>query len=335
MDSIRTHAFPPYGLMPLEFIDPPTDMKQPSMWNGGFDYGRWINAASTLIGDRLWPLYDAAGGVWTGKAIETMGDVTLADFALFEALRPKLLEQAGNGVRHTQRELFEIEDVADVKSSGDVILADRSLDATLRIYLAAAAVNHEPSAAQYIRRMAQHAGQLPLHLKYRIQRPRAYQVAFIMGKNFTYNLAASAASPAMISGHCFQGVIGGIATYDELVRSGTAQPTLAAIAPPLAQHSVDIGDRRVFAGVHYPSDNLSSWITMFLAAPFIFSKRDGVCWAWKAITERSAVYLAMRKGIENGSASALSGAWDWLHELAGYDAKEIHRHLEDAITRPC
>jgi len=62
----------------------------------------------------------------------------------------------------------------------------------------------------------------------------------------------------MSSGHCFEGCLIAAGIYELWLSDGltTTRDQLGA----LEQYGVDIGDRRVFAGVHYPSDNLASWI---------------------------------------------------------------------------
>jgi hypothetical protein len=59
----------------------------------------------------------------------------------------------------------------------------------------------------------------------------------------------------------------------------------------LAQYMVDIGDRRVFAGVHYPSDNIASWIMALSLMPEVYAdpvRIEG--FVRKAIFERSRVF---------------------------------------------
>jgi len=68
----------------------------------------------------------------------------------------------------------------------------------------------------------------------------------------------------------------------------------------LRQFTVDIGDRRVFAGVHYPSDNLSSWYTALKLIPHVFTEPTDA-WVrdflWKAIDLRSIVFGAIKNHI--------------------------------------
>ena len=93
-------------------------------------------------------------------------------------------------------------------------------------------------------------------LKMRLQRPRANQAAYWMGATSppTVRFAASALSSSAISGHAFQGLFGCLNVHLEF-----GQKMDAREKGDLLNLAVDIGDRRVIAGIHYPSDNAMSW----------------------------------------------------------------------------
>lgn len=73
----------------------------------------------------------------------------------------------------------------------------------------------------------------------------------------------------------------------------------------LEQFGVDIGDRRVFAGVHYPSDNLSSWILALRLGREVFA--DPRVWLFlaEAIQKRSAVYQTLVSSGKSAYSDAL------------------------------
>jgi PAP2 superfamily len=90
------------------------------------------------------------------------------------------------------------------------------------------------------------------YLKFRFQRCRPYQAAHVVGRSHNSQSTLSGCSPSIPSGHCWQGLeiflsLAGSDIFDEKTR------------PFLAKACVDIGDRRVIAGVHFPSDNIASW----------------------------------------------------------------------------
>jgi hypothetical protein len=63
----------------------------------------------------------------------------------------------------------------------------------------------------------------------------------------------------------------------------------------LQQYAVDMGDRRVFAGVHYPSDNLSSWLMIMRIARHVFVRGEIKERLWRAISQQSQVYRAVQE----------------------------------------
>jgi hypothetical protein len=65
----------------------------------------------------------------------------------------------------------------------------------------------------------------------------------------------------MISGHCLEGCLAGawLAWCLQFDSQGLDHLDWRRVHKALQQWSVDIGDRRVMAQVHYPSDNIGSW----------------------------------------------------------------------------
>ena len=142
-----------------------------------------------------------------------------------------------------------------------------------------------------------------------MQRPRAYQISILLGYDwFTHQHAKSAVTPSMISGHCIEAMMGGIAAFYRAREIGTPSAALAA----LAQHTVDAGDRRVLAGVHYPSDNISSWLTGLLLCPHVCSNNDGASWMWQSITTKSMIYAEIKRAVEEDAGSPYHHSFDVL-----------------------
>jgi hypothetical protein len=118
----------------------------------------------------------------------------------------------------------------------------------------------------------------------------------------------------MISGHSLQGLIGVGAVMEQILQSGI--PFNSDSWTALSQYAVDIGDRRVFAGIHYPSDNLSSWIVLMRLANFIYRSHEVKSKLWSAITERSLVYRL----IDNQKGTSVySAPLKLLRQLAESD----------------
>ena len=145
---------------------------------------------------------------------------------------------------------------------------------------------------------------LAVALKSRMQRPRAYQMSAILGVlDFSHHDAESAATPSMISGHCLQGLVAATGAFvDHMNRLGEV-PDAAA---HLQQWGVDHGDRRVFAGVHYPSDNISSWYILAQASRCnLFGDFGAEARAFmkEAVTTKSHVYQAMDNHCTHNATS--------------------------------
>ena len=84
----------------------------------------------------------------------------------------------------------------------------------------------------------------------------------------------------------------------------------------LQQYAVDMGDRRVFAGVHYPSDNLSSWLMVMRVANHVFVRSEVKAKLWQAISERSRVYRRIREESLTESGAVYIPALEALEKAA-------------------
>lgn len=311
-DTADTSVYPPYGHMVLEWEKLTYEPKQPDDWQGP-DYREWLDQMAEILSAVLWPRYIKKDRRWRGKAVALMDDVTQADFALFKVFRPMIGADAGLGDDSTQYQLFQLEDESDAKDSNGQILLDRSVDASLRKYLAGkvSAEQAENLASNYITGIKVKAGRIDLDLKVHMQRPRAYQVAWLLGIDFTHQHAKSAVTPSMISGHCQEMLMAGAAAFLRAVGLGCPTAGIDAIA----RHMVDVGDRRVYAGVHYASDNISSWITGLLTCPHVFPTSQPAEWMWAAIRDRSVVYRELRAAIDRGEGRSYLPSMELLEAI--------------------
>ena len=66
----------------------------------------------------------------------------------------------------------------------------------------------------------------------------------------------------------------------------------------------DVGDRRVYAGVHYPSDNLASWLVLTRLLEYYADTTQLRPIFWKAL-QRSEVFHAISKHVKEHSDSPL------------------------------
>jgi hypothetical protein len=155
----------------------------------------------------------------------------------------------------------------------------------------------------FLRGVAAKAGNVDLEIKQDMQRPRAYQMAFLLDQDwFTHQDAKSAVTPSMISGHSVETLMGGVAAYYRAEQLAVPKAALEN----LAQQAVDVGDRRVLAGVHYPSDNISPWLTGLMLCAQVCPDSGGREWARTAITGHSEVYKAIVGASAKGSPYEIS-----------------------------
>jgi hypothetical protein len=261
--------------------------------------------ATTLdeIADRLWPTY--IHGAWSGSAAAGMETLTLADLTLLDAkLRAVLAQPAGasGDLAHvTHKVLFQAED--DMPITG-------GLFETVRRYLAAqppAVVNQVVAGTKNGLRAL---GPQPLLFKAALQRPRAYQASVLLGLPYSYEDAKSANTPSIMSGHCLQGLF--VATSAYIDQQQQIDGLLGA-RRALQQFGVDFDDRRVFARVHYPSDNLASWFICLRLSPTCFGSGAATARTFMSEAIRaSQVYAAMKAVVTADPQSIYGPLLTWL-----------------------
>jgi PAP2 superfamily len=100
-----------------------------------------------------------------------------------------------------------------------------------------------------------------LHFKILFQRPRPYQCSMTLPfRDFVQEPSASFTTPSFPSGHCFQAIMMMLELYRRLQK---APATKHASGLGLARYAAHVGDRRVMAGLHFPTDNIASWYLAF------------------------------------------------------------------------
>ncbi|QIR86487.1 hypothetical protein [Paracoccus sp. AK26] len=131
-------------------------------------------------------------------------------------------------------------------------------------------------------------------IKQQFQRPRPWTAATLLDvRGFRWLVAGgeyathTGIHPSLLSGHCIQGILGGCQVFSALLENheSLTRDCIRAIQ----KYMVDWGDRRVFAGVHYMTDNIASWTLARRLMPHLFSKEVGQL-AVQAITENSRVF---------------------------------------------
>lgn len=113
------------------------------------------------------------------------------------------------------------------------------------------------------------------NIKQHFQRPRPWSAATALSvEDFRWVVAGEPFSthtgmhPSLLSGHCIQGILGGCNVFDSLLKNGIRIDDQRKRA--MQKYMVDWGDRRVFAGVHYMTDNIASWTLARRLIPYLF-----------------------------------------------------------------
>jgi hypothetical protein len=309
----QDYRFPPYGVLNQHFEDVISEHPLfPIDWTG-FPEGtgslpdqweQWREATLDIIAKNLWPRFCQGQG-WCGDSADSMVPLTETDLVLMKDIRKLFEKPASSHSPCTNRELFENEDT-QAKPFGSM---HANYDPTLPFRL----LEKMPRVAMWS--LGSKAGTAAPQIKRILQRPRGYQIAALWGRSdFVCDRAISSDSPSICSGHAYEGtmMVGGIIDRFLLDHEDLTPNNWFA----LQQYAVDIGDRRVMAGVHYPSDNLASWLMVMRIAPSVFRDQRVKGMLWDAITNNSQVYAAIRAAIADGAGEVYRPAVEALEHAA-------------------
>jgi len=237
-----SEEFPPYGKM------------------AQFYYDYLARAASTSAIERVWPTiedFEAEIRVlkedFISPIIPRDADGVRAELDVMAAESPALREELipyarGDQCSGTHEEVFEVED--GMCSRGDTPGFAACLTELLEAY--------GEEWQREFNKAIDLCGVVVLRLKDAIQRARPYQTARILGHNLQPLLALSSQTPSLPSGHALQSYCAAASIVEHIVnRSLLSEPSFMTDLLRISNH---LGDRRVIAGVHYPSDSYASAI---------------------------------------------------------------------------
>lgn len=291
-------TFPPYGNVCIDVRLKADGIGAPSRFTVAgrpgttAEWDRYLQREAQQMAEFLWPMFDPSTSRWIGKSVATMEALTRADLKLMQSLAEVLKEEAkagGKGLERNHLDLFQAE--------------DSSARPTMAAYLPALTDAQRTTLDGTILQWLDGIGDAHIRFKAIFQRPRAYQMAFILmpEQTYTYRHATSAVTPALISGHAFQGLVARCGGY--ISHRLSLEASFGAV-DRLQQYAIDIGDRRVFAGVHYPSDNLASWYCGLRLCDHFFARSGAVAkrFMWASI-QRSRVYAAMCEASQGAQDS--------------------------------
>ena len=321
--AVSTGSLPPWGCMKPAYAEA-VDGKPPKKFRlrdgtlpTAAQWTAWLDGLADDLATFLWPRF--VNGSWVGAAAGWMTEMSIADLALLPALALQLDTPIGS-TPLTHRALFVAEDEAPPSITG-----------FLHYYAAAATPVLKKMPALIAEGGGAFAGPVALCIKQRMQRPRPYQMAMMLGgTGLKHETANSAVTPSLISGHCIQGAMALVNVVHGLEHKadGSVVPLDAAMLGHLQSFLIDGGDRRVFAGVHFPSDNISSWYcALRLCRHFFFDPAADPAQTaidqdraravlWDAVSNKSAVYDAIKRAVADGRAPELAGPLQRLQDEA-------------------
>jgi hypothetical protein len=280
--------FPPYGLMNEDDMSVVNNPVKPAAWRGDQkSFEQWFDRTFKTIQKLLWPSFDQHTKTWVGSSKGSMEQLTRLDLSVMRKLYaavPDAIDRpvdAPIGLQplKTQHDLFSEEDLHVTNWGTSYTTYDKTFTDAQVKNLVSIITNA----------FGKSEGNILLRMKYLLRRPRAYQMAPLLGfDDFTYFEALSADTPSMCHGHCAQGLLLVGAVMERFILSGTKLG--ADNWRALEQFSVDIGDRRVLARVHFPSDLLSSWYIVMGMANHVFATSEVKMHLWSAISNRSQMY---------------------------------------------
>ena len=245
--------------MNTDYEEMVVSLGRPKDWTNAKLWKKWLDNIASALEDNLWPSFNQKTLMWKGKATPTAVALTTEEIAFMSDFHKRLdtfvAGQSTSGfIKH--RTLFAHEDekigdkleIYNFESSKffDQYRGDRSRNEWFD-----AAIERNAMAPV-------------LDLKTRFQRPRPYQCSVLLKlTKFKQEFSHSFITPSLPSGHCFQAIMGLLELYMRLKHASASNKGLigspSSIMVDLAVYAAHIGDRRVMAGLHYPTDNMASW----------------------------------------------------------------------------
>jgi len=300
----------PYGVFAGKYRDRegPSDLM--ADWEPGdpdrlANFQRWRSKNLTKIKKNFWPEYKPEQNpIWEGKAAESAYDLTSEELDIMvkqlgfstdtETARktseiykyPTFGSQEKNHLYH-----YQVEDDVSIAAGENFLLYDPTL------------TGHEHNE---FKRVATEAlgekDKAPTKsaglfwFKFRLVRPRPFQTAkWFNTQDFACEIANTGFHSSAHSGHCMQGLHLGCAVFEYWLKEGYDLKKDQHRFDALAQYMIDWGDRRIFAGVHYPLDNIISWWLSYQLVHKIFEEPDLVAeFVSYAIQKRSKVFEIVR-----------------------------------------
>lgn len=306
---------PPYGFSSEQLKSPSNSRPMESWTKGEAEFQNFIDQIGQEIEDSVWPTFNPTSKSWQGLSTKFAEEASRSEIevCMDQLQGKKILSKIPNspGTKTTygsksHKWHYEVEDFIESRPPGTATQMEMngSTFPTANYCFYDETADPLSMKSHFISNFRKKY-QGTFQLKLRFRRPRPQQVAFINGHyDFQYHQARSYTHtgnhPSLISGHCAQGLLlmGGY-LEDKLKNTPLEEMDIEA----LSQYAADFGDRRVFAGVHYPSDNVCSWIMCLRLAKEVFDDAELIQYMFlKAITEKSHVYRMIVSEYEGFSS---------------------------------
>ncbi len=261
---------PPYGMFdatlqefaPIGNAAPSDFLVGDTLTNRDSAKVHFLNQVVADVGKNYWPEWNYASRSWDGLSTSSANAFTEMDLALLMRFQPifdkkVIVDDIELALLH--RNYYLQEDGRDGKMYANIALYFSILPPVFQAGL----------GALFEGGIMSKVGNLDIQLKARFQRPRPYQAALWFPRsNAQFQLTARGHTPSLISGHCIAGVFGAIAAH-LFLESNNGVSYTPKLRAGLTQYAADFGDRRVMAGVHYPSDSLITWLVSLKLLPFV------------------------------------------------------------------
>lgn len=324
----------PFGNLHIWQVDQlknlPTD-KITAFKGSKAQYKKLINEWYQEMQDNIWPIYDSKGK-WQGKAAGFADAATKADLEiqLKYLHETKILDEHPksneNNVHpdnvRNHRWHYRVEDMQQnneyEKCLPEEIQSFEYLASSSRparnFQCYSSSISGE-SFKDWFWSKANDRTPAFLSIKNDFQRPRPWTAAMnYRFDDFVWDKGSSTVHtgihPAFPSGHCYQGVVNSAFVYMKWKTSPTS--ITPASKEALQQYAVDFGDRRVFAGVHYLTDNIASWLLALRLLPHMHKGNEMKEFVTTAIQTKSLVYELIQTHFGAKGYEALEPAKDLL-----------------------
>lgn len=299
---------PPFGRPPVE-LRIKNDGARPEHWSGSeADWRAFYDRLVDDIATHLWPRWDPASRRWDGPAaVFAEGATRLENAICIEHLQktgvletfPHTPNYAGGPLSQTHYWHYQVEDNINLQAPNPRTYAHAIGSSAVKGVVYYDESLNSDVLPEIFQQMWKNKYNGIFQTKLIFSRPRPQQTAFIFGQEFEHRQALANVHtgnhPAMISGHCAQGLLYMCTLIERHLAAG--RPLAEVRTQDYGQYGVDFGDRRVFAGVHYPTDNMASWIAVIRLIPHVFGQNGPVLvdFVKNAIRTQSLVYRIIRE----------------------------------------